>query len=456
MDRLVIEIWRTREQLLLAFNNRFTLYSDTKGCASLASIQEFDEAWCLDATRGDFITLYSKKAVKDSLLSLSGCGLNAVAPSEGSRKEISMYEVIAQDLERIQIESAELLGMLRGQPTSDLSSPHFTEWQDQGQPTVLNAAMYWFVSNRLARGFPSLIESQLVQFYQTFLPGEAGKSWRNLMVKNHHTAVAEHPIEATNDIESDGNDITLASVKDHRTRDAKTNSIVASLSTMSIKDSAILYRLLTLSFVSSKPHLVTADDAVLEQPALPGNVSAEPNYQEIEESVQAEQSLYKSPQGVTAADNASDSEDDESLSVSSGSLPENVKLLFRDLDSSDDDDNPVDYPVGNPVGSPVGNQACDDAERKLDVEEKSFQHQDQETSSANIMFDSHMLIEDRDAQGYDAGLEAYGQDVVDDYAGIQPNADALWAYYFGDLQDAGSEGGYDCCLHDNNDLSELL
>ena len=42
---------------------------------------------------------------------------------------------------------------------------------------LLNAADYLYVSTRLAKAFPQLVESMIVQSYRSYLPGEISKKW---------------------------------------------------------------------------------------------------------------------------------------------------------------------------------------------------------------------------------------------------------------------------------------
>lgn len=44
-------------------------------------------------------------------------------------------------------------------------------------PRILNAAEFLFVSNRLARKFPTLFESEIVHLYSSYLPGGISSSW---------------------------------------------------------------------------------------------------------------------------------------------------------------------------------------------------------------------------------------------------------------------------------------
>ena len=48
---------------------------------------------------------------------------------------------------------------------------------------VLNAPDYLFVSKRVAKAFPSLMESSIIELYKAYLPGESGKLWHESHLK---------------------------------------------------------------------------------------------------------------------------------------------------------------------------------------------------------------------------------------------------------------------------------
>jgi hypothetical protein len=41
----------------------------------------------------------------------------------------------------------------------------------------VNAADYFFISTRMAKAYPTLVESIIVESYYTYLPGEISKKW---------------------------------------------------------------------------------------------------------------------------------------------------------------------------------------------------------------------------------------------------------------------------------------
>lgn len=52
------------------------------------------------------------------------------------------------------------------------------EWGNVDKSIVLDAPQYFFISTNLAKSYPDLMESVIVQSYHTYLPGEIGKKWR--------------------------------------------------------------------------------------------------------------------------------------------------------------------------------------------------------------------------------------------------------------------------------------
>jgi hypothetical protein len=65
-----------------------------------------------------------------------------------------------------------------------------TQGDEKSSRFFLNAAEYLFISNRVAKNFPNLLESYLVLCYNSHIPGELSKRWTvgsNARIQHHRT-----------------------------------------------------------------------------------------------------------------------------------------------------------------------------------------------------------------------------------------------------------------------------
>lgn len=59
------------------------------------------------------------------------------------------------------------------------ANSHTDKYESNSQRIFLNAPDFLFVSMQIARAYPTLLESMIVQSYQQYLPGELARKWRD-------------------------------------------------------------------------------------------------------------------------------------------------------------------------------------------------------------------------------------------------------------------------------------
>jgi hypothetical protein len=82
--------------------------------------------------------------------------------------EALLLHFIVPDLVRVEVQSATFTLLKAIDQMCQHDSPN----------VVLNAPGYFFVSTNVAKRFPHLLESVLIQSYRTYWPGELGKKWK--------------------------------------------------------------------------------------------------------------------------------------------------------------------------------------------------------------------------------------------------------------------------------------